>query len=122
MRSWQGGEKPWVDGEVREIEGEPILCKRGYHASTFIDDALTYSPGGPQVLCRVELSGTINEDSDKMVATRRRLLWHLGPKTTDAVIDAMRDWEADRTLLPSWLRIQRKFHELAMAAHREQSK
>ena len=49
------------------------LCTYGLHASVRPLDALRYAPG--PVVCRVRLGGTIIEDSDKCVASRRTVLW-----------------------------------------------
>lgn len=60
-------------GKLLKVAGPPILCERGLHASRRLIDALRYAPG--PVVCRVELSGEILEDSDKLVATERRVIW-----------------------------------------------
>ena len=53
---------------------EPIeLCERGLHASRRALDAVNYAPG--PIVCRVRLDGEIKEGDDKMVATRRTVLW-----------------------------------------------
>ncbi|MCB9019228.1 MAG: hypothetical protein H6546_02760 [Chitinophagales bacterium] len=59
-------------GVTHEVEGRPVLCEHGLHASVNILDALKYAPG--PVLWEVELSGEIIEDNDKMVATHRTYL------------------------------------------------
>ena len=70
---------PVEAGRLYELpEGKtPALCRRGFHASERALDALQYAPGA--VICRVELSGQIVRDpinhSDKLVASRRRVLW-----------------------------------------------
>ena len=60
-------------GETLRIEGEPVLCKHGFHASENILDALGYAPGA--LICRVRLGGKIIEDADKAVAAERTVLW-----------------------------------------------
>lgn len=52
---------------------EPILCEIGYHASIRSLDSLEYAPG--TTICRVEMAGTIKLDTDKLVASSRRVLW-----------------------------------------------
>lgn len=52
---------------------EPVLCHTGYHASMRAIDALNYAPG--PIVCRVELRGQVVEDTDKLVATERKVLW-----------------------------------------------
>jgi len=49
------------------------MCNCGLHASVRAIDALKYAPGS--VICRVRLGGTIIEDDDKCVASRRTVLW-----------------------------------------------
>lgn len=61
------------------IDGEPVLCKRGLHASKRALDALQYAPGC--TVCRVTLGGTVLHDTDKSVGTER---------TVVAVADATR--------------------------------
>jgi hypothetical protein len=52
---------------------KPVLCERGYHASLRALDSLPYAPG--TTICRVEMSGHIEHDTDKLVASERRVLW-----------------------------------------------
>ena len=59
-------------GVTHEVEGRPVLCEHGLHASVNILDALKYAPG--PVLWEVELSGEIVEGDDKMAATHRTYL------------------------------------------------
>jgi hypothetical protein len=51
------------------------MCESGLHASVRLIDALQYAPGN--TICRVELDGEIVEGDDKVVATRRRILWRV---------------------------------------------
>ena len=71
----------------------PELCERGYHASERAIDALKYAPG--PVVCRVELRGTIIPDTDKAVATERKVLW-VADATT--VLHELACWCAERAL------------------------
>ena len=50
-----------------------IMCENGLHASERIIDALNYAPG--PVVCRVELSGEMIKDEDKICAENRKVLW-----------------------------------------------
>jgi len=53
---------------------QPIeLCRRGLHASMLPLDALAYAPGC--MVCRVECSGETLHREDKLVCSRRRVLW-----------------------------------------------
>lgn len=60
------------DGEWLEFYGDPLMCEQGLHASKDPFDALKYAPGA--TLCLVELGGTIIERTDKVVATRRKII------------------------------------------------
>ena len=61
-----------ADGELLIHEGKVELCAQGLHASIDPYDALTYAPGN--VLCLVELSGTIVRGGDKVAASGRRII------------------------------------------------
>jgi len=60
------------DGAWLEHAGPLELCESGLHASEDVFDAVRYAPGS--VLCRVEVDGTILRDTDKLVASRRRIV------------------------------------------------
>lgn len=64
-----------VIGETLTVDGPPVLCKHGLHASRRLIDALEYAPGA--MLYRVRLSGAIVRESDKMAATKRTALWRI---------------------------------------------
>ena len=72
MKGGYGTEKAWEVGEEREVDGELIMCRWGYHASPSFYDALTYAMGN--MACIVELSGEIIKDTDKYVASKRKLI------------------------------------------------
>ena len=59
-------------GQTLLAKGKLSMCKNGLHASKNILDALRYAPG--PIICRVELSGEILHDSDKMCARKRTCL------------------------------------------------
>jgi len=61
-----------ADGEWLEHKGALVLCESGLHASKSAFDALKYAPGG--TLCLVEVDGEIIKDSDKLVASRRKII------------------------------------------------
>ena len=67
-----GDEREIRVGETHEVDGEPVLCNHGLHASESALDALQYAPG--PILYRVKLSGKIVRGDDKMVATKRTYL------------------------------------------------
>jgi len=72
MTGGYGGGEPWKEGETREVEGELVMCQRGYHASPSWYDALNYAMGN--MACLVELSGEIQKDTNKYVARKRKLI------------------------------------------------
>ena len=59
--------------------GDLVLCVSGLHASVMVLDALKYASGS--VVCRVECSGEIIHGTDKLVCTRRRILWWVDSRT-----------------------------------------
>ena len=63
------------DGEWLVHDGELVMCESGLHASKRLVDALKYAPGN--TICRVEVDGKIIKDDDKLVATRRKILWRV---------------------------------------------
>jgi hypothetical protein len=67
-----GDGRPVRAGETYSVDGEPVLCEHGLHASRRALDALRYAPGA--IVCRVRLSGTIVEGEDKACATERTVL------------------------------------------------
>ena len=52
--------------------GKAIICESGLHASRRPSHALEYAPG--PVLCLVECDGIVDEQRDKLVCTRRRII------------------------------------------------
>ena len=69
------------DGQVLSVDPDKLeLCAFGLHASERLIDALQYAPGA--ILCRVELSGRILRDTDKVVAERREILWRVDATRT----------------------------------------
>jgi hypothetical protein len=69
-----------ADGELLEHKGELIMCESGLHASTKAIDALKYAPGS--MVCRVEVGGNIQKDTDKMVCSQRTILWRMDTTET----------------------------------------
>ena len=69
------------------------MCERGLHASGRPLDALAYAPGS--IVCRVELSGEILHEPDKLCATDRRILWWADATNT---LHEFACWCAERTL------------------------
>ena len=61
-----------ADGEWLEHEGPMVMCESGLHASLHPFDALQYAPGA--TLCLVDVEGVVEEQGDKLVARRRRIV------------------------------------------------
>ncbi len=59
-------------GATHEIKKQLAICKTGLHASRKIIDALSYAPG--PIIWKVELSGEIIEEDDKLCASHRAYL------------------------------------------------
>lgn len=60
-------------GVTHEVEGVPKVCRWGLHGSAHIADALKIAPG--PIVWRVELSGDMDKELDKVAATTRHYLW-----------------------------------------------
>ena len=56
-------------------KGQIELCESGLHASVKLDDALSFAPG--PILCRVRCQGRVKRGDDKLVCSRRTVLWML---------------------------------------------
>ena len=54
-------------------KGKLELCYSGLHASIKLDDALSFAPG--PILCRVRCEGRVKQGDDKLVCSRRTVLW-----------------------------------------------
>ena len=68
----QHGGKVVRVGQKLSVTGEINPCVHGLHASERLIDALRYAPG--PILCRVECSGTVKRESDKLAARHRKVL------------------------------------------------
>ncbi len=64
-----------ADGETLTHVGKIEVCRSGLHASRHLIDALNYAPG--HTICRVECWGDVQEQSDKLVARNRMILWRV---------------------------------------------
>jgi hypothetical protein len=60
-------------GRIYRHDGPMELCKSGLHASRKPLDALSFVNG--TVFCRVACWGDVIEASDKLICTRRKVLW-----------------------------------------------
>ena len=100
------------DGKTRDFDGQrkrrkikagtvmawpkpkPLkMCDSGLHASENILDALGYAPGS--ICCRVECSGEMLKQDDKLVCRRRKVLWMVDATET---LHLFACWCAERAL------------------------
>jgi hypothetical protein len=63
------------DGEWLEHGGDLVMCESGLHASIKLIDALSYAPGN--TICRVECAGEIHHQDEKLVCSKRKILWRV---------------------------------------------
>ncbi len=91
-------------GITHTVEGKPVLCQNGLHASKNILDALSYAPGN--VVWRVGLSGDIFHSENKSVATARIYLEGgidvssiLRKFARMCVLDVIHLWEAPQIVI-----------------------
>ena len=59
-------------GETHAVSGDIEMCSHGLHASKQMMDAIYYAPG--TIVYRVEMSGKIVKDNDKIAAQKRTYL------------------------------------------------
>ena len=85
MKAWhfvgdelRNGDAVPEDGVKLVYSGRIKLCSSGLHASERIIDALAYARGA--TICRVECSGEMLVESDKLVCTERTILWRIDGK------------------------------------------
>jgi len=79
-------------GETLTVQGKPVLCEHGLHASIDLWDALAYAHGFGWNLCRVELSGEVVHGDEKSVASARKVIAMLDPATTDKLLRDYACW------------------------------
>jgi hypothetical protein len=84
MRCAHDGRKIRV-GATLTVDGTPVLCEHGLHASVRVLDALGYAPTTTR-LCRVRVGGAVVTGSDKIAGTRRTVVWALTERQTDRVL------------------------------------
>jgi len=122
-----GGYKPPTDGSMEKIDGNPVVCRHGFHASRQPLDALNYAHGA--IVRRVVLSGKIEEGDDKLVATQRRELWRADATIT---LHKFAVWCANQALqnerkagrepdMRSWAAIQAAANSLSVILPSSQS-
>ena len=72
MRLGYGDGREIVVGETLSVDYTPKCCLRGLHGSVKAIDALQYAQG--PMLCRVVLSGNMDQQDDKIAAEHRKTL------------------------------------------------
>jgi hypothetical protein len=80
-------------GQILRHRGPLELCRKGLHASIKPLDALEYAPG--TMICRVECSGDVIYGEDKLVCSRRKVLW---AKDASRPLHEFAIWCASRAL------------------------
>ena len=81
-----------VMGETLRVDGEPVLCEQGLHASRRLFDALGYAPSNTLVLCRVTLGGSVKHDNNKSVGNERAVVAMLTMEETDKLLRDFARW------------------------------
>ena len=85
-------------GEVLTHSGDIEICSTGLHGSRKPLDALRYAPG--HHVHYVEMWGDVYEQSDKLVARNRKILWSLDAEPTlrrfacRCALDVLHLWDA----------------------------
>jgi len=88
-------------GETLTVEGDPVLCRYGLHASARILDALRYAQSDKLALCRVTLGGAVAHGNDKSAATERTVTAMIDAEATDALLREFARWCALQ-VIPLW--------------------
>ena len=110
MTGCYGNEPAWKIGEERKVKGKLEMCQRGYHASPSFYDALSHAKGN--VACIVQLSGEIIKDTDKYVASKRKLVSAIN------IEKVLRAWGCDcaeRALKKAKVRDERSWNTIKVA-------
>lgn len=89
-------------GETLSLPGgRPHMCKRGFHASERLIDALVYAPGS--LVCRVRVEGDIDTQPDKLVGRSRTVLWMADATTALHEFSVWAaEWILDRSEARGW--------------------
>lgn len=64
-----------MPGKTLNVDGKPIMCRRGLHASELISDALTFATG--PILCRVAVWGDVEHGIDMLAGKHRHVIWQI---------------------------------------------
>jgi hypothetical protein len=83
--------------------GKAVMCESGLHASLHPFDALQYAPGN--TLCKVELRGIVDKESDKLVAMERRIVARIDAEpllrefSRACALDYIHLWDAPQVVI-----------------------
>jgi hypothetical protein len=104
-KAWKGFDKnfrcltqQYAVGDVCELDGDPIICRRGFHACTTPIDVLAYYPAATSRYAEVELIGqtVAEENSDsKRAASKIRIVREI---SYFELWQAQRAWAAKQKL------------------------
>jgi CO/xanthine dehydrogenase Mo-binding subunit len=90
-----GDNRAVVVGETLRVEGTPIPCRHGLHASKSILNALRYAAYGNEfALCSVMLGGDIVDEDDKSAANERTVIAILTSEETKKLLRDFARWSA----------------------------
>lgn len=111
------------DGEPLEYDGDIKLCASGLHASRRIIDALKYAPGS--TCCRVACDGKIIQGEDKLVCSKRTILWRvdagdiLHQFARQCALDVVHLWNPSQVVLEFLHGDQRKVEAASLKAKKK---
>jgi hypothetical protein len=109
-------------GEWLEWTGPVVMCKSGLHASRHPFDALYYAPGS--ILHRVECEDVVEEQDDKLVCRRRKILHSVDCERVlkrfakDQALSVVHLWDAPQIVLDYLCSDTEDLREAAWAASR----
>ena len=105
MKAWHFTTSTLRNGDPIPKVGVPLaykgklkMCESGLHASIKIIDALVYAPG--PMIHRVECAGKIVQQEDKLVCSKRTILWSLDGTqllhrfARECALDVIHLWDA----------------------------
>jgi hypothetical protein len=107
-------------GEWLEWTGPVVMCKSGLHASRHPFDALQYAPGS--ILHRVECEDVVEEQDDKLVCRRRKILHSVDCEkllrrfAKDEALSVIHLWDAPQIVLDYLCSDTEDLREAAWAA------
>lgn len=107
-----------ADGRWLIHRGPIVPCESGLHASVRLIDALRHAPGA--TVCRVVVRGEIIHEADKLVASRRKIMWRID--ATDLLYAFARQCALDVAHLWNMPDVVRQYLETGNGALREKAR